>query len=81
MPKEDEGSKGKGNLLAGLLGGAIVGAAAAMLLSPKTGKENRQIVKESIAKGKAGIAKGKEGIAKRVDKIRNRQDSRDEEKV
>ena len=81
MPKEDEGSKGKGNLLAGLLGGAIVGAAAAMLLSPKTGKENRQIVKESIAKGKEGIAKGKEGIAKRVDKIRNRQDSRDEEKV
>ena len=81
MPKEDEGSKGKANLLAGLIGGAIVGAAAAMLLSPKTGKENRQIVKESIAKGKESIAKGKESIAKRVDKIRNRQDSRDEEKV
>ena len=88
MPKDNEGSKGKGNLLAGLIGGAIVGAAAAMMLSPKTGKENRQIVKESIAKGKESIAKGKERIAKGkeriakgVDKIRKRQDSRDEEKV
>ena len=74
MPKENEGSKGKGNLLIGLIGGAIAGAAAAMLLVPKTGKENRQIVRESIAKGKERITKG-------VDKIRNRQDSRDEEKV
>ena len=74
MPKENEGSKGKSNLLVGLIGGVIVGAAAAMLLAPKSGKENRQIVKESIVKGRERIAKG-------VDRIRNRQDSRDQEKV
>ena len=74
MPKDNEESKGKGNLLVGLIGGAIAGAAAAMLLAPKAGKENRQTVKE-------GIIKGRERIAKGVDRIRNRQDSRDEEKV
>ena len=79
MPKEKEGSKGKGNLLVGLIGGAIAGAAAAMLLSPKTGKENRQIVKEGISKGKEGIIRGRERIAKDVDRIRNRQDSQDPE--
>ena len=52
MPKENGESKGKGNLLAGLIGGLLTGAAAAMLLSPKTGKENRQRVREGIAKGK-----------------------------
>ena len=71
MPKENGGSKG---LLAGLIGGVLAGAAAAMLLSPKTGKENRQKVRE-------GIAKGKEGIAKGVERIRNRRGSQDEEKV
>jgi gas vesicle protein len=79
MPKEKEGSKGKGNLLVGLIGGAIAGAAAAMLLSPKTGKENRQIVKEGISKGKERIIRGRERIAKGVDRIRNRQDSQDPE--
>lgn len=74
MPKENEGSKGNSNLLIGLLGGAIVGAAAALLLSPKTGKENRQVLGESITKGRERIAKG-------VEKIRNRQDARDQEKV
>ncbi len=74
MPKENEGSKGNSNLLVGLVGGAIVGAVAAILLSPKTGKENRQIVRESIVKGRERIAKG-------VEKIRNRRDSQDEEKV
>lgn len=79
MPKEKEGSKGKGNLLVGLIGGAIAGAAAAMLLSPKTGKENWQIVKEGISKGKERIIRGRERIAKGVDRIRNRQDSQDPE--
>ena len=74
MPKENEESKGKGNLLVGLVGGIIAGAAAALMLAPKAGKENRKVVKE-------GIAKGRERIAKGVDKIRKRQDSRDEEKV
>jgi gas vesicle protein len=73
MPKENGESKGKVNLLAGLIGGVLAGAPAAMLLSPKTGKENRQRVRE-------GIAKGKEGIAKGVEKIKNRKGSRDEEK-
>ncbi len=74
MPKENEGSKGSSNLLVGLVGGAIVGAVAAILLSPKTGKENRQIVRENFTKGRERIAKG-------VERIRNRQDSRDQEKV
>lgn len=74
MPKDSEETKGKGSLLVGLIGGAIAGAAAALLLSPKTGKENRQTVGD-------GIAKGRERITKGVEKIRNRQNSRDEEKV
>ena len=81
MPKENEGNKGKGNLLAGLIGGAIVGAAAALMLTPKTGKENRQIVKEGISKGRETVIRGRERIAKGVDRIRNRQDSQDEENV
>ena len=72
MPKDNEGSNG--NLLVGLIGGAIAGAVAALLLSPKTGKENRQVLGE-------GFAKGRERITKGVEKIRNRQDSRDTEKV
>ena len=72
MPKDNEGSNG--NLLVGLIGGAIAGAVAALLLSPKTGKENRQVLGE-------GFTKGRERIAKGVEKIRNRQDSRDTEKV
>ena len=74
MPKENEESNDNGSLLVGLIAGAIVGAAAAMLLSPKAGKENRQTVIESIVKGRESIAKG-------VDRIRDRQDSRDEEAV
>ena len=74
MAKENGGSKGNSKLLAGLIGGVIVGAAAAMLLSPKSGKENRQVVKERITRGRETIAKG-------VDRIRNRQDSPDQEKV
>ncbi len=74
MPKENDRAKGKGNLLVGLIGGAIVGAAAAMLLAPKTGKENRQIVRENFIKGRERIAKG-------VERIKNRQDARDQEKV
>lgn len=74
MAKENGGSKGNSNLLAGLIVGAVVGAAAAMLLSPKTGKENRQVVRERITRGRETIAKG-------VDRIRNRQDSLDQEKV
>ena len=72
MPKDKEEGKGKGNLFIGLLGGVIAGAAAAMLLAPKAGKENRQTVKESITKGKERIAKG-------VEKIRNRNDTQDQE--
>ena len=74
MAKGNEGSSGNGSLLVGLIGGAIAGAVAALLLSPKSGKENRQVVGENIAKGRERIAKG-------VERIRNRQDSRDTEKV
>ncbi len=74
MPKENEGSKANSNLMVGLIAGAIVGAVAAILLSPKTGKENRQIVRENFIKGRERIAKG-------VERIRNRQDARDQEKV
>ena len=74
MSKENEESNGNGYLLVGLIAGVIVGAAAAMLLSPKTGKENWQTMKESIAKGRESFAKG-------VDRIRDGQDSLDEEKV
>ena len=74
MPKDNEESNGNGNLLVELIGGDIAGAVAALLLSPKSGKENRQVVGE-------GLAKGRERIAKGVEKIRNRQDSRDTEKV
>ena len=81
MPKDNEGSNGNGNLLVGLIGGAIAGAVAALLLSTKSGKENRQVVGEGLAKGRERIAKGKERIAKGVERIRNRQESRDEEKV
>ncbi len=36
--------------VAGLIAGAVVGTVAALLLSPKTGKENRQFVKDQASR-------------------------------
>ena len=46
-----KGEKGKG-LLIGLIIGAIVGAIAALLLAPKSGKENRESLKRAVGIGK-----------------------------
>lgn len=39
---EGEGKYGTGAVLLGVLGGAAVGAAAALLLAPRSGRETRQ---------------------------------------
>ncbi len=41
-----ESSSGAGMFFIGMLTGAIVGGVAALLLTPKTGKETRQLIKD-----------------------------------
>ena len=67
MAKDKEKSSRKGGMLVGLLGGVLTGAAAAMLLAPKTGKHTRGILKEKITQG--------------VEKIKNMRESKDRESV
>ena len=46
--------------VAGLIAGAVVGAVAALLLTPKTGKENRKFLKDQASRlgEKAGTGLG-----------------------
>ncbi len=46
--------------VAGLIAGALVGAVAALLLTPKTGKENRKFLKDQASRlrEKAGTGLG-----------------------
>jgi len=46
----------RNQLFTGLIAGVVVGAAAGLLLAPKTGKESRQIVvaRAGEVRGKAG---------------------------
>lgn len=46
----NETAKKKSRFAKGLIAGAAIGAAAAALLTPKTGKEAQKIVKEAIEK-------------------------------
>ena len=66
--EQDTQDSGKRTLLAGLIAGVLGGAAAALLLAPKTGRETRSLVRN-------GVTKGRERIAKGVEKIRSRRNS------
>ena len=54
------------NLIFGLVGGVLIGAATALLLTPETGEDMRKIVKEKYEelnkKGKEEMEKMKEKI-------------------
>ncbi|QQS43306.1 YtxH domain-containing protein [Candidatus Roizmanbacteria bacterium] len=58
---------GKSKFGAGLLLGALLGGAAAFFLSPKTGKENREMAKKKLAEWKERYeGKSPEEIAKEI---------------
>lgn len=49
----NETAKKKSRFAKGLVAGAAIGAAAAVLLTPKTGKEAQKIVKQAIKKARS----------------------------
>ncbi len=66
----------RGSFLAGLIGGALAGAVAGLLLTPKPGKEVREIIRE---KGGEYINKGEGYVTHLRDRVR--QQPSDEEVV
>ena len=63
-------TKGEGFALAGaFLGGAIAGAAVALLFAPEKGEDQRAKIKAALEK--RGIKLDKEGFEKLVDEIKN----------
>ena len=71
---------GKGNGLAvaaAFLGGAIVGAAAGLILAPDKGDETRKKIREALEK--SGINIGKEELEKLVGRVKDAVTGSDEE--
>lgn len=52
----------KGGFIRGLLTGAIVGGAIAMLFAPRKGEETREMIKDKIDKLKDEIARKKQEL-------------------
>ena len=59
-PKTPTGDKSGGGFIAGVATGAIVGAAAGLLLTPKSGKEMQGTVKEKITEMKEKKSEGQD---------------------
>jgi gas vesicle protein len=59
----DETPQEGSSTLAWFLTGAIIGATAALLYAPKTGKDTRQLISEKTQQGKEAVAETSHDIA------------------
>jgi gas vesicle protein len=59
----DETQHEGSNTLAWFLAGAIIGATAAALYTPKSGKETRQLISDKTQQGKEAVAETSQDIA------------------
>ena len=56
------------NLIAGIILGAVAGTVAGLLLSPSSGKENREKLKEASSNFKDELDKKLKGLSEKIDK-------------
>ena len=61
---------GKSLLILGLLLGGALGAAAGLLLAPKTGNETREILRQGIASGTERIRELRRGLDAETEETR-----------
>jgi gas vesicle protein len=64
--------KKKGNFLAGLIAGAVAGAAAALLLTPKKGQETREIITDRASDIRGRASGPISSLRDRARRVRNR---------
>lgn len=64
-------------IVAAFLGGAVIGAAAGLLLAPEKGDDQRKKIREALAK--SGVKLDKEELEKLVDRIKDSVLGDDEE--
>ncbi|MCQ2203819.1 MAG: YtxH domain-containing protein [Bacteroidales bacterium] len=58
----------------GLLFGALIGGAIALLFAPKTGAETREVLKDKINKAKEELEKKKKELEEMEQKLRSQAD-------
>ena len=76
MATEREYIEGNGNsnmkgFLIGMLVGAVVGSAAALLLAPKSGKETREMIRNKASETQEMLRSRVNEVKERVGKIRD----------
>ncbi len=72
MARDDGGASDALAVMGALAMGAVIGAAAALLLAPKTGEELRGDLGEAAAKAKERAAEVKGQMAEKYEEIRAR---------
>ncbi|WP_052131563.1 YkuS family protein [Planococcus sp. CAU13] len=74
--KAEKSASGGGGFTSGILTGAVVGAAAALLMTPKSGKEMQSLVKEKIpggsSDGESTLSQVKEKAAQTASQVKDK---------
>jgi gas vesicle protein len=63
IPEENGDLHDASNTVAWFITGAIIGATAAVLFAPKSGRETRRLIADTAQRGKDAVADGAEDIA------------------
>ncbi|OED33522.1 YkuS family protein [Planococcus maritimus] len=79
-PENDSESGGGGSFVAGAVTGALIGAAAGLLLAPKSGKELQEQVKTKTADSSEKVNTSIEQAKVKADELKTKREEKKEEK-